>query len=240
MAVYDGALAQELKKVAFRNHVDFIGIADSRVFDDIPIRDRPLRILSDAKAVVVYAVKYRGVRDLFEESWYSRMERRLTRIDKELREFLSAKGYKVHSFLTASKPRYLYEELHTRPFVDVSLVHQGRWHTVFRKLHDAAVSAGLGRIGKNSLLIIPEYGPNVYLSMIITDAPLEPDDPCEEDPCADCNLCLEACSKEALTGSGHPDRTKCEPMDCHFSCLTVCHERWLKQRQHLDEHQKSV
>lgn len=240
MAVYDRTLTQELKQTAFRNQVDLIGVTDLRVFDDIPTRDRPKRIFSDAKAAVVYAVKYKGASYLFEKSWYSRMEKLLIRIDKELREFLTEKGYKAHSFLTANKPRYLYHELHTRPIVEVSLERLGRWHKVYHKMRDAAVSAGLGCVGKNSLLIIPQYGPNVYLSMIITDAPLEPEDPCGEDPCVDCNLCLEACLTGALTGRGHPDIARCEPMDCHFPCLTVCHEKFLKQRQRLYQQQKST
>jgi len=240
MAAYDRTLTQEFKKVAFRNHVDLIGVTDLRVFDDIPMRDRPKGILSDAKAVVVYAVKYRGVGDLFEERWYNQMEKLLTRIDKELTEFLTEKGYKAHSFLRASKPRHLYDELHTRPIIEVSLNRLGRWHRLYYKMHDAAVSAGLGRVGKNSLLIIPQYGPNVYLSMMITDAPLEPDDPCDGDPCADCNLCIEACPTGALTGRGHPDITKCEPMECHFPCLTVCHEKFLKQRRQLAGRKKST
>ena len=239
-AVYDRTLTQELKHTAFRNHVDLIGVTDLRVFEDIPIRERPMRILSDAKAVVVYAVKYKWASHLFEKSWYSRMEKLLFRIDKELRDFLTEKGYKAHSFLRANKPRYLYDELHKRPIIEVSLDRLGRWHRAYHKMRNAAVSAGLGRVGKNSLLIIPQYGPNVYLSMIITDAPLEPDDPCGEDPCADCNLCLEACPTGALTGRGHPNIARCEPMDCHFPCLTVCQEKFSKQRQRLNEQQKST
>jgi len=238
-AVYDKRLTQELKQTAFRNHVDLIGVTDLRVFDDIPRKDRPMRILSDAKAVVVYAVKYKGAGYLFEESWYRQMEKLLTRIDKKLRDFLTEKGYKAYSFMRANKPRYLYEELHTRPFIDVSQVRPGRWHRVYYRLHDAAVSAGLGRIGKNSLLIIPHYGPNVYLSMIITDAPLVLDAPCEEDPCAGCNLCLEACPRRALNGRGHPDRDKCEPMECQFACLSVCHEKFLKQQNQVADRQNS-
>ncbi len=240
MSVDDStSLTQEFKQTAFRNHVDLIGVTDLRVVDEIPIRERPMRILSDAKAVVVYGVKYKGASYLFEKSWCNQMDKLLTSIDKKLREFLTEKGYKAHSFLRAGKPRYLYEDLYKRPFIEEPLV-QGRWHRVYYKLHDAAVSAGLGRVGKNSLLIIPQYGPNAYLSMIITDAPLEPDAPCDKDPCADCNLCIKACPTGALNGSVHPDRDKCRPMDCHLPCLTVCHEKWLKKRQQLDEQQKST
>lgn len=243
MAVYDRTLTQELKKMAFRNHVDLIGVTDLRVFDDIPIRERPMDKLSDAKAVVVYGVKFESVAELSRESWYSRMERLLIHIDKELRVFLTEKGYKAHSFTTEIDFHLWKDELHKRPFSERSLARQRRWCGVYRRMQDAAVSAGLGSVGKNRLLITPQYGPSVHLSMIITDAPLEPDDPCEEDPCADCNLCLEACptgALTALTGRGRPDESKCKPWNCHFACLRVCREKFLERRQQLDEQQKST
>ncbi len=243
MAVHDRMLTQELKKMAFRNHVDLIGVTDLRVFDDIPIKEKPVRILSDAKAVIVYAVKFESAAELSRESWYSQMEKLLIRIDKKLRAFLTEKGYKAHSFTTEIDFHLWTDELHKRPFSERSLARQPRWYGIYRKLQDAAVSAGLGSVGKNRLLITPQYGPNVHLSMIITDAPLEPDAPFEEDPCAGCNLCLEACptgALTALTGRGRPDESKCKPWNCHLACLRVCHEKWLKQRQQLDEQQKST
>jgi len=240
MAVYDTTLTQELKKTAFRNHVDLIGVTELRVFDDIPTRDKPMKILSDAKAVVVYAVKFESVAELSKESWYSRMEKLLTLIDKKLRGFLTEKGYKAHSFTTEIDFHLWTDELHKRPFSERSLARQRRWYGVYHRLQDAAVSAGLGRVGKNRLLITPQYGPSIHLSMIITDAPLEPDAPCDGNPCAGCNLCLEACPTGALIGRERPDESKCKPWNCRFACLRVCHENFLEQRQQLDEQQKST
>jgi len=232
MAVYDRTLTQELKKMAFRNHVDLIGIADPKVFDDIPIKDRP-RTTYPWKAVIVYAVRFESVAELSQESWYGRMEKLLIHIDKKLREFLNEKGYKAHSFTTEIDFHFWSDELHKRPFGERSLARQRRWCGLYYKMHDAAVSAGLGRLAKNNrILITPQYGPNVHLSMMITDAPLEPDDPCDGDPCAGCNLCLEVCPTGALTtltGRGRPDESKCKPWDCHFACLRVCYEKFLKQ-----------
>ena len=234
MAIYDrGKLTQELKKEAFRNNVDLIGVTDLRVFDDIPVSERPMGILSDAKAVIVYAIKYKGARDLFEESWYSRMERRLNRIDKKLREFLTEKGCETHSFGTFDT--LILSHIHDSIITEKGsssehlLARQRRRRGVYYKLQDAAVSAGLGCVGKNRTLITQQYGPYVHLSMIITDAPLKPDKPFEENLCAGCNLCVEACPTGALTGRGHPDETKCKAWDCHFACLRVCHEKFLKQ-----------
>lgn len=65
----------------------------------------------------------------------------------------------------------------------------------------AATSAGLGWIGKNGLLINPEHGPRLSFASVLTDAPLTPGSPCEESRCGDCDLCVEYCPSQALTGN---------------------------------------
>jgi epoxyqueuosine reductase QueG len=65
----------------------------------------------------------------------------------------------------------------------------------------AATSAGLGWIGKNGLLISPDYGPRLSLVTVLTDAPLEPDTPMEYSLCGDCTLCMQYCPSQAITGA---------------------------------------
>jgi epoxyqueuosine reductase QueG len=65
----------------------------------------------------------------------------------------------------------------------------------------AATSAGLGWIGRNGLLINPEYGPRLSLATVLTDAPLKADKPIKESLCGDCKLCVQYCPSEAITGS---------------------------------------
>jgi len=63
-----------------------------------------------------------------------------------------------------------------------------------------AEKTGLGKIGKNNILITPEYGPRVRLQSTITTAPLEPDPMIEEEICI-CKRCLpiERCPSKALS-----------------------------------------
>jgi len=70
-----------------------------------------------------------------------------------------------------------------------------------------AIDAGLGELGKNGLLITPEYGPCVRLCKVFTDLPLEPDKPIEfgvTDFCKRCNKCAEACKVDAIQSETEP------------------------------------
>lgn len=63
-----------------------------------------------------------------------------------------------------------------------------------------AARAGLGWIGKNCLLVTPEYGPAVRLSSLLTDAPLACGQPILRSRCGGCNLCVQRCPAQALKG----------------------------------------
>ncbi len=228
MAVDDRtSLTQKLKQVALRNHADLVGICEAKIFDDVPVEERPTDITSDAKAVVVYGIKYNETSDLFKESWYRRMDGLIGRIDRKLREFLAEHDYKAHSI---SREFDVADEIQGRPFSELTQARRRQWRGAYQKLQDAAVSAGLGWLGKNRIIITPQYGAYVSLSMIVTDAPLVPDEPFGQDLCRDCDLCLKTCPTGAILAEGHPDASLCKPWDCQFACVRVCHQKWLEQR----------
>ena len=67
-------------------------------------------------------------------------------------------------------------------------------------LKDAAVEAGLGCIGRNNLLITPEYGPRVRLRAIALSKELPPSKLSDFDPCLECGRpCAAACPKDAFS-----------------------------------------
>ncbi|HJX23484.1 MAG TPA: hypothetical protein VJ574_03630, partial [Candidatus Bathyarchaeia archaeon] len=67
----------------------------------------------------------------------------------------------------------------------------------------AGYKAGLGTIGKSSLLITPQFGPRVNLGTVITDAQLEPDQPIEANFCKDCLVCAKTCLGQAISDKGY-------------------------------------
>jgi len=70
-----------------------------------------------------------------------------------------------------------------------------------------AIDAGLGQLGRNGLLITPEYGPRVRLCKVLTDFPLVPDKPVDfgvTEFCTGCRLCAEACEVDAISKEEEP------------------------------------
>jgi len=63
---------------------------------------------------------------------------------------------------------------------------------------ELARRAGLGWIGKNTLLITREYGSWVFLGEIFISVSLPPDEPFQENHCGTCNRCVDACPTGAL------------------------------------------
>jgi len=68
-------------------------------------------------------------------------------------------------------------------------------------LKHAAQSAGLGTLGKNTILLNPRFGNRLWLGAVLTEMELEPDPVMELQCLEGCTLCLEACPKEALDGN---------------------------------------
>jgi epoxyqueuosine reductase len=77
-------------------------------------------------------------------------------------------------------------------------------------LKDSAVLAGIGIIGKNNLILTPEFGARVRLRGMFLDIDIEPAKQLEFAPCDDCNKpCFLACPQKAFR-SGVYERKYCQ------------------------------
>ena len=74
---------------------------------------------------------------------------------------------------------------------------------------ELAQRAGLGWIGKNSMLINPQAGSTFFLAEILLGIELEPDDSFPTDQCGTCNRCLTACPTQCILPNRTIDARRC-------------------------------
>lgn len=113
---------------------------------------------------------------------YHSLNNKLNEIVTAGEKFLIEKGYDAYAQTT------------DRVKVDAERVSKIPHKTV-------ATRSGLGWIGKNCLLVTPEYGSAVRISSILTNAPLKCAEPYNESKCGNCTLCVRQCPAKALKGT---------------------------------------
>lgn len=89
-------------------------------------------------------------------------------------------------------------DVNARVFVDSAPVHERAW----------AAKAGLGWVGKNSLLLNKSMGSFFFLAEIILDVELDYDGPMK-DYCGTCTACMDACPTDAIPAPYVVDGSKC-------------------------------
>ena len=77
--------------------------------------------------------------------------------------------------------------------------------------------AGLGFRGRSGLLVNPKYGARVRYATILSDLPVDPDQPID-DTCGPCRRCVQVCPAGAISENG-VDTDKCYRKLNEFAAL---------------------
>jgi epoxyqueuosine reductase QueG len=181
----------EVKRIAEELGMDLCGVASVDRFEEAPRGYHPRDVLPQCKSVVVIGRKFLHS-TLHSPSLipYSIVRNKLTeKMDYaglELCYRLEAEGIAAVPAGTVGPCTHDADTNKTRGII--SLKH-------------AAVQAGLGKIGKNTLLVNDLYGNMIWLNAVLTSAELEPDPVASYEGCLkNCRLCLDACPIRAMDG----------------------------------------
>jgi len=165
---------------------------------------RPDALLPDARSVIALGLFYLTDTPI-DEPKPGEPRGRISRYawGDDYHEVIRTKLNRLVAFLRERAPDAGVE---TRLFVDTG------------RMVDRAVAqrAGLGWYGKNTNILTHAWGSWVFLSEVVTNLELEPDEPLRTN-CGACAACLRACPTGAFVASGVLDSTRC------ISYLTIEH-----------------
>lgn len=207
--------AQVLKSTAKRLGFDFCGIAKAEFLESEAPRledwlnrnyqgkmaylanhfDKrldPTKLVDGAKTVVSLVYNYYP-------------EKQLPHQPEDIKLAKYAYGADYHDVIKAKLTEFLevlreeVGEINGRSFVDSAPIMERQW----------AQRAGLGWIGKNSLLLNREMGSFFFLAELIIDLEATPDSPLAKDYCGTCTACIDACPTDAIVQPEVIDASKC-------------------------------
>ncbi|RPI73786.1 MAG: epoxyqueuosine reductase [Desulfobacteraceae bacterium] len=194
-------LKSKIRKLSKNKGMDLIGIAPVERFQDAPEGFHPRDILPEATSVIVLAKYFPfGLLQGKSKSAVTRAhETVFALLDQAAFEVavLIEKQGKLALPIPADTPYESWDAENKHGRADLSHKH-------------AAVLAGLGVLGKNSLLITPEYGNLVNLVSIITSAELPGDPIITQELCLPkCRQCINICPVNAIQENGIVIQKEC-------------------------------
>ncbi|MFX0177175.1 MAG: hypothetical protein ACFE85_13225 [Candidatus Hodarchaeota archaeon] len=187
----DRKLTEEIVEFSKRSGLDLIGFADPKNYNRFKEENRPETYLKDVQTVILLGIH---LYDIILDAWSQNQT--TGKSFHYLDSILESRAHKIKDFLM--KRGYKSKIIPYNPGLF---------------LKDSAALAGLGPIGKNNLFISKDFGSQVRLRAIVTEAPLITGNPIEmNEYCKECNLCILNCPAEALTDEGYNKQ----------ACLSYC------------------
>ncbi|KYZ76046.1 hypothetical protein AXX12_06275 [Anaerosporomusa subterranea] len=216
--------AKEIKCRAQELGADLCGIAPVERFAEAPSGFHPSNVLKDCKSVIVVALQFpTSTLASSSPAAYTFVRNRLVdRTDSITFQLaLELERLAIRALPIPSSDPYDYWDASRR-----------RGQGILSLKH-AAVRAGLGQMGKNTLLVNEQYGNMLWLGAVLLDQELEADPVVTQQFCpSECSICLEACPAQALDGITI-EQSKCRAISAQYTeggggvyacklCRSVC------------------
>ena len=212
-----------VKKLSFEFGADLCGVASADRFEHAPEGFHPRDVLPGCQSIIVLGCRF------LKSTLYAKSSIPYTDVRNELSRKMDRMAIQLSYQLEEKKVLA----------VPINSIGPTEWDKRTNKsrgiisLKHAAELAGLGRIGKNTLLINDNYGNMIWLSAVLVSEKLEPDPLAEYEGClSTCTICLESCPIQALDGVSMNQKTCWEyafgshkggewRIKC-FTCRQVC------------------
>lgn len=221
--------SKDVKDIARRLGADLCGIADVERFAGAPAGAHPRDAFPGCRSVIVLARRFPlGTLACGSTIPYTIVRNQLTAVMDRMTFDLSCE---LETLGAVGVPTGAIGPTNLDPA-------SGRFRGLVSLKH-AGELAGLGRIGRNTLLVNARHGNMIWLGAVLTDAALAPDPLADYEPCVPgCEACVRACPIQAL-GDPAMDQAACWNfafgpegggewrIKCH-RCRSVCpHHRGL-------------
>lgn len=228
-----GQMKEILEDISRNNGLNEIRFVDAKPLqpEEIYKGRQPKDLMPEARCLIVTSVYIGGFR--------------LPDLDLELHGNMSRLTLSGFYFNVVEPLKPLRDYLISNGFK--AIIYDGVLEKDCVPLKPAAIKAGLGWLGKNTLLINKKYGSFQALGGIITDADLSETYPMQEACCGSCSFCEDSCPTHAVSW-GRLDRSKClsnlleeedfpeaihEMKDNYFFECDICQEACPWNRKHM-------
>lgn len=221
-------MKEEIRKTILNLGVDLCGFASIDRFINAPRGFNPRDLFPDCQTVIVIAMALpKGLLKVDSRIIYAHYNDiscpAIDKISFQTARFIEDNYDKIAVPLPCDAP---YEYWNSEKLEGRGLI----------SMKHAAVQAGLGTLGKNSLLLNKKYGNLLTVGVVLTDLKIE-SDPLAESICIeDCQLCMKNCPVQALDGIG-ANQKSCRTrayghtekgfgtVECN-KCRTICPRRF--------------
>jgi epoxyqueuosine reductase len=221
-------MLKEIESFLHQQKMDVVGVADVADWPSPRTECRPAEILDDCQRIIVFGKE-------IPRPIYTAKKHALdlySNVAPNYYDMIDAAANEVASMLT----REGYRSVPLGSYLPL-LMREGKYWGIVSLKHSAA-RAGLGTIGKNTLLVNPRFGNRLRLGGVLTTAALPAGRPLEKSLCAkDCNKCVEVCPVKALDGRGGINQYKClRRCIGHPLLSTAFFSQWFRSFQFVNKY----